>query len=166
MCLKYFVEAKAIAIRRVNIQDLKRLAKATGGKILKSLSDMEGEETIDPACLGTAREVVEEKVGDGELTYIKGCDNKRAATIVLRGANEFMLDEMDRSLHDALMIVKRMLESNTLTVGGGAVEAALSIYLENFATSLGSKGAIGNFEFAEALLVIPHTSCKCCTRRY
>ena len=73
MALKYFVEAKAIAIRRVNIQDLKRLAKATGGKILKSLSDMEGEETIDPACLGTAREVVEEKVGDGELTYIKGC---------------------------------------------------------------------------------------------
>ena len=121
MALKYFVEAKAIAIRRVSMQDLKRIAKATGGKILKSLSDMEGEETIDPACLGTAREVVEEKVGDGELTYIKGCISKAATTIVLRGANEFMLDEMDRSLHDALMIVKRMLESNTLTVGGGAV---------------------------------------------
>ena len=157
MALKYFVEAKAIAIRRVNIQDMKRLAKATGGKILKSLSDMEGEETIDPACLGTAREVVEEKVGDGELTYIKGCENKRAATIVLRGANEFMLDEMDRSLHDALMIVKRMLESNTLTVGGGAVEAALSIYLENFATSLGSREQLAISEFAEALLVIPRT---------
>lgn len=157
MALKYFVEAKAIAIRRVNIQDMKRLAKATGGKILKSLSDMEGEETIDPACLGTAREVVEEKVGDGELTYIKGCVSKRAATIVLRGANEFMLDEMDRSLHDALMIVKRMLESNTLTVGGGAVEAALSIYLENFATSLGSREQLAISEFAEALLVIPRT---------
>jgi len=157
MALKYFVEAKAIAIRRVNIQDMKRLAKATGGKILKSLSDMEGEETIDPACLGTAREVVEEKVGDGELTYIKGCVSKRAATIVLRGANEFMLDEMDRSLHDALMIVKRMLESNTLTVGGGSVEAALSIYLENFATSLGSREQLAISEFAEALLVIPRT---------
>ena len=157
MALKYFVEAKAIAIRRVNIQDLKRLAKATGGKILKSLSDMEGEETIDPACLGTAREVVEEKVGDGELTYIKGCISKAATTIVLRGANEFMLDEMDRSLHDALMIVKRMLESNTLTVGGGAVEAALSIYLEDYATSLGSREQLAISEFAEALLVIPRT---------
>eukprot|EP00944_MAST-04C_sp_MAST-4C-sp1_P009567 g9567.t1 len=157
MALKYFVEAKAIAIRRVNIQDLKRLAKATGGKILKSLSDMEGEETIDPACLGTAREVVEEKVGDGELTYIKGCVSKAATTIVLRGANEFMLDEMDRSLHDALMIVKRMLESNTLTVGGGAVEAALSIYLEDYATSLGSREQLAISEFAEALLVIPRT---------
>ena len=118
---------------------------------------MEGEETIDPACLGTAREVVEEKVGDGELTYIKGCISKAATTIVLRGANEFMLDEMDRSLHDALMIVKRMLESNTLTVGGGAVEAALSIYLEDYATSLGSREQLAISEFAEALLVIPRT---------
>ena len=76
---------------------------------------------------------------------------------MLRGANEFMLDEMDRSLHDALMIVKRMLESNTLTVGGGAVEAALSIYLEDYATSLGSREQLAISEFAEALLVIPRT---------
>ena len=68
-----------------------------------------------------------------------------------------MLDEMDRSLHDALMIVKRMLESNTLTVGGGAVEAALSIYLEDYATSLGSREQLAISEFAEALLVIPRT---------
>ena len=159
MALKYFVEAGAIAIRRVNMQDLKRMAKATGGKVLKTLSDMEGDEVIDPACLGTAREVSEEKIGDGELTYIKGCSRKSATTIVLRGANEFMLDEMDRSLHDALMIVKRMLESNRLTVGGGAVESALSVYLENFATTLGSREQLAISEFAEALLVIPRTLC-------
>jgi T-complex protein 1 subunit alpha len=75
----------------------------------------------------------------------------------LRGANEFMLDEMDRSLHDSLMVVKRMLESNTLTVGGGAVETALSIYLENFATTLGSREQLAVQQYAESLLVIPKT---------
>ena len=61
---------------------------------------------------------------------------KSAASIVLRGANDFMLDEMERSLHDSLCAVKRVMESKTVVAGGGAVEAALSIYLENFATSL------------------------------
>ena len=61
---------------------------------------------------------------------------KSAASIILRGANDFMLDEMERSLHDALCAVKRVMESKSVVAGGGAVEAALSIYLENFATSL------------------------------
>lgn len=157
MALKYFVEAGAIAVRRVALADLRRLARATGGRVLLTLSDLEGEETFDTTAIGTAREVSEEKVGDGELIYVKGCSTKRACTIVLRGANEFMLDEMDRSLHDSLMVVKRMLESNKLTVGGGAVETALSIYLENFATTLGSREQLAVHEFAEALLVIPKT---------
>lgn len=157
MALKYFVEAGAIGIRRVNLGDMRRLAKATGGRVLMTLSDMEGEEVFDPEAIGEAREVAEEKVGDGELIYVKGCKTKAAATIVLRGANEFMLDEMDRSLHDSLMVVKRMLESNTLTVGGGAVETALSIYLENFATTLGSREQLAVQQYAEALLVIPKT---------
>lgn len=61
---------------------------------------------------------------------------RSAASIILRGANDFMVDEMERSIHDALCVVKRVLESKTVVPGGGAVEAALSIYLENFATSL------------------------------
>lgn len=61
---------------------------------------------------------------------------RTSASIILRGANDFMLDEMERSLHDALCVVKRVLESKTVVPGGGAVEAALSIYLENFASSL------------------------------
>ena len=61
---------------------------------------------------------------------------RSAASIILRGANDFMLDEMERSLHDALCVVKRVLDSKKVVPGGGAVEAALSIYLENFATSL------------------------------
>ena len=61
---------------------------------------------------------------------------RTAASVILRGANDFMVDEMERSMHDALMVVKRVLESKTVVPGGGAVEAALSIYLENFASSL------------------------------
>jgi len=68
--------------------------------------------------------------------YCYSTKARSSASIILRGANDFMLDEMERSLHDAICVVKRVLESKTLVPGGGAVEAALSIYLENFATSL------------------------------
>ena len=101
-------------------------AKATGGQVMLTMADVDGgngEENFDPKFLGEAREVCEQRVGDGELTYIKGCKTTAACTILLRGANSFMLDEMDRSLHDSLMVVKRILESNTLCVGGGCVGA-------------------------------------------
>lgn len=154
LCLKYFVEAGAIAARRCNKEDLKRLAKATGGKLVVTMADMEGNETFDPACLGTAETVKEERVGDGELLYVCGCKGG-ASTIVLRGANEYMLDEMDRALHDSLCVVKRMLESNTLVAGGGAVEVSLSVYLEKYATSIDSREQLAIHEFAQALQIIP-----------
>lgn len=157
LCLKYFVESGCMGVRRCKKEDLRRIAKATGGQVVLTLADLEGEETFDPSTLGEADEVSEERVGDGELIFIRGCKTRRATTVVLRGANENMLDEMDRSLHDSLMIVKRMLESNQLVAGGGAVEAALSIYLENFATTLGSREQLAIAEFADALLVIPKT---------
>ncbi|RLN37549.1 hypothetical protein BBJ28_00015468 [Nothophytophthora sp. Chile5] len=157
LCLKYFVESGCMGVRRCKKEDLQRIAKATGGQVVLTLADMEGEETFDPLTLGEAEEVSEERVGDGELIYIKGCKTRQATTVVLRGANENMLDEMDRSMHDAFMVVKRMLESNQLVAGGGAVEAALSIYLENFATTLGSREQLAIAEFADALLVIPKT---------
>lgn len=157
LCMKYFVESKCMAVRRVTKEDMKRLAKATGGTVVLTLADMEGEESFDATNLGHAAVVSEERVGDGELIYVRECQSRKATTVVLRGANENMLDEMDRSLHDAFMVVKRMLESNQLVAGGGAVEAALSIYLENFATTLGSREQLAIAEFAEALLVIPKT---------
>jgi T-complex protein 1 subunit alpha len=83
-----------------------------------------------------------------------GCS---AVTLLLRGANDYMLDEVDRALHDALCIVKRVLETRSVVPGGGAVEAGLSIYLENFADMLGSKEQLAINEFAQALLVIPKT---------
>ncbi|CAI5713605.1 unnamed protein product [Peronospora destructor] len=157
LCLKYFVESGCMGVRRCKKEDLQRIAKATGGQVVLTLADLEGEETFDPLTLGEAQEVSEERVGDGELIYIKGCKTHQATTVVLRGANENMLDEMDRSMHDAFMVVKRMLESNQLVAGGGAVEAALSIYLENFATTLSSREQLAIAEFADALLVIPKT---------
>ena len=96
-------------------------------------------------------------MGDGELLYFRGCKHGSACTIVLRGANEFMLDEMDRALHDSLCVIKRMVESNALVAGGGAVEAALSIYLEGVATTIATREQLAVAQFAEALLVIPRT---------
>lgn len=75
----------------------------------------------------------------------------------MRGANEFFLNEMERSVHDAMCAVKRVLESKKVVPGGGAVEAALSIYLENFATTIGSREQLAIGEFAKSLLIIPKT---------
>lgn len=157
LCLKYFVEAGVICARRCNKDDLKRLAKATGGKVVVTMADMDGNETFEADCLGTCDSFREERIGDGEMMYAYGCRGGGASTIVLRGANEYMLDEMDRALHDSLCVVKRMLESNTLVPGGGAVEAALSVYLEDHATTLDTREQLAMQEFADALLVIPKT---------
>lgn len=157
MCLKYFVEAGAIAVRRVKKDDMRRIAKVTGGQILLSLAGMDGEELFDPVLLGSADKVYEQRVGDNEMIVIEGCSSHKAGSILLRGANEYSLDEMERALHDAMCVIKRVLESNDVVPGGGAVEAALSIHLENFATTLSSREQMAIAEFAEALLVIPKT---------
>nr|CAD7598384.1 unnamed protein product [Timema genevievae] len=157
LCLKYFVEAGAMAVRRCKKSDLKRIAKATGAAYLTSLSNMEGEETFEASAVGEATEVVQELICDEELILIKGPKARTASSIILRGPNDFYCDEMERSVHDALCVVKRVLESKTVVAGGGCVEAALSIYLENFATSLSSREQLAIAEFAKSLLVIPKT---------
>ncbi len=136
LCLKEFVEAGAMAVRRCKKEDLRRIARATGGQLISSLANLEGEESFEPGYLGTAEEVVQERVSDDELILIKGTKVVSSASIILRGANDYMLDEMERALHDTLSIIKRTLESGAIVPGGGAVESALSIYLENFATTL------------------------------
>ena len=136
LCLKEFVEAGAMAVRRCRKEDLRRIAKATGGTLISSLADLEGNETYESSYLGVADEVVQERISDDELILIKGTRVVNSASIVLRGANDYMLDEMERALHDTLSIIKRTLESGSVVPGGGAVESALSIYLENFATTL------------------------------
>jgi len=157
LCMKYFVEAGIICARRCNREDLKRLAKATGGRVVTTMADMEGNESFDLECLGACDAVREVRIGDGEMLYVYGCKGHGASTIVLRGANEYMLDEMDRALHDSLCVVKRMLESNTLVPGGGAAEAALSVHLDDYAHTIDSREQLVIQEYADALLVIPKT---------
>ncbi|KAJ1529873.1 hypothetical protein ONE63_006605 [Megalurothrips usitatus] len=157
LCLKYFVEAGAMAVRRVKKSDLKRIAKATGAQFLTSLTNMEGEESFEASSVGEAAEVVQDLICDDELILIKGPKARTASSIILRGPNDFYCDEMERSIHDSLCVVKRVLESKSVVAGGGAVEAALSIYLENFATSLSSREQLAIAEFARSLLVIPKT---------
>lgn len=155
LCLKYFVESGSMAVRRCKKIDLKRIAKATGAQMISTMANLEGEETFEVSFLGQAEEVVQERICDDELILIKGPKVRTAASLVLRGANDFMCDEMERSVHDALCVVKRVLESKSVVPGGGAVEAALSIYLENFASSLSSREQLAIAEFANSLLVIP-----------
>jgi len=155
--LKELVEAGVMAVRRVKKEDLKRIAKATGATVTASLANLEGEEQFDVSLLGSAEEVVQERVSDDELILIKSPKARTSASIILRGANDYMLDEMERSVHDALCVVRRVLESKSLVVGGGSVEVALNVYLESFAMSLASREQLSVAEFANALLVIPKT---------
>ncbi|KAH8155289.1 uncharacterized protein LAJ45_00299 [Morchella importuna] len=157
LCLKTFVEKGAMAVRRCKKEDLRRIAKATGATLISSLSNLEGEEVFEPSSLGTAEEVVQERISDDECILVKGTKAFSSASIILRGPNDYQLDEMERSVHDSLCAVKRTLESGKVVPGGGAVETALSIYLENFATTLGSREQLAIAEFASSLLVIPKT---------
>ncbi|KAI8838352.1 hypothetical protein BC829DRAFT_426147 [Chytridium lagenaria] len=119
-----FVEAGCMAVRR-------RIAKATGATFISTLANLEGEETL-------IQEVVQERISDDECILVKGTKVHSSASLILRGANDFMLDEMERSIHDCLC--------------AWCVETALSIYLENFATSVGSREQLAIAEYAQALL--------------
>jgi len=160
MAMKLFVEAGAIAVRRVAKEDLRAIAKCCGGQVLMSLADADEAnfaEVFDPSNLGECDLVQEVRVGDGELLFFQGCPNQRSQTIILRGANDFMLDEIDRSLHDSMMVVKRVLESKAVVPGGGAVEVALSVYLEGLAGTMASREQLAIAAFAQSLLIIPKT---------
>merc|ERR1739848_227217 len=157
MNLKYFVDAKCIAVRRVLKKDMKRIAKSCGGTIVSSLANLEGEEEYETACLGYCASVGQEKVCDDELMVFRGLKSRTTASVIIRGANDFMCDEIERAVHDALCVIKRVGESKSVVPGGGCVEAALSIFLENYASTIATKEQVAIIEFAQALLVIPRT---------
>merc|ERR1712166_1728626 len=154
--LKYFVERNVIAIRRVKQTDLRRIANNCGAKIVVSLADIDTcEESFDPENLGSCDLVEERRVGDWEYMFFEGMAESRAQTIICRGANDFFLDEVERSIHDSLCVVKRVLESNSVVAGGGSVEVALAVHLDEYARTLGSREQLAMAEFSEALQVIP-----------
>ena len=155
--LKYFIEKGVYAIRRVNKGHLKRIAASSGAKVVVSMADEDNgdEEHFLAENLGQCDRVYETKIGDWEYTMLEGMVATRAQTIILRGANDFFVAEIERSLHDSLCVIKRVLESKSVVVGGGSVEAALSIYLDDFARTLGTREQLAIAEFSEALLCIP-----------
>ncbi|CAD6584558.1 MAG: T-complex protein 1 subunit alpha [Alectoria sarmentosa] len=157
LVLKQFIEKGAMAVRRCKKEDLRRIAKATGATLISSLSDLNGDEKFEAASLGHAEEVVQERISDDECILVKGTKVHTSASIILRGSNDYQLDEMERSIHDSLSAVKRTLESGSIVPGGGAVETALHIYLEEFAVTVGSREQLAIGEFAQSLLIIPRT---------
>lgn len=157
LVLKLFVEKGAMAVRRCKKEDLRRIAKATGATLISSLSDLNGDEKFEPSSLGHADEVVQERISDDECILVKGTRAFSSASIILRGSNDYQLDEMERSMHDSLSAVKRTLESGSIVPGGGAVETALHIYLEEFAVTVSSRVQMAIGEFAQSLLVVPKT---------
>ncbi|KAJ1800809.1 chaperonin-containing T-complex alpha subunit Cct1 [Coemansia sp. RSA 2399] len=155
MYVKMFAEAGAVTVTRVPKDDARRIAKGTGASLLTTLANLDGDESVEPSSLGSAELVEQVRLSDDDIVVIRGANEQPASTVILRGANEYMLDEMERSLHDSLCTVKRVLESGAVVPGGGAVEAALDIYLESFATTLGSREQLAIVEFANSLLSIP-----------
>lgn len=155
MASKHLVEAGIMGVRRVLLKDMRNIARATGGQVILSLADIEGNESIDPSYLGEAESFTQEQISDHELLIVRGTKNGQCASILLRGANDMMLDEMDRSVHDSLMAVKRVLESKEVVPGGGAVETAVAMHLEAFAEQLGMREQLAIAEYAAAMLVVP-----------
>lgn len=149
LVLKLFIEKGAMAVRRCKKEDLRRIAKATGATLVSSLSDLNGDEKFEASSLGHAEEVSQERISDDECIIVKGTKAQTSASIILRGSNDYQLDEMERSIHDSLSAVKRTLESGSIVPGGGAVETALHIYLEEFAVTVVSNP-----------LPVPHLSMK------
>lgn len=160
MSIKYLVQAGCLGVRRVDKADMKRLAKCTGARVQLTLATIEGDEAFDADCLGYADVVEEERVGDNDFIFVKGCKSSKASTMLLRGANEFLLEETERSMHDAMMAVSKTCESNYVVPGGGSVETALNIHLTEYAAGLeDGRLQLPIMEFAEALLMIPTTLC-------
>lgn len=95
-CAKYLLDAGAMGVRRVDKKDLRQIAKATGGSIVLTLSDLENKESFDPAALGESEQVSQEYISDKELIFFRGTKNTATSSIILRGPNDYALEEMDR----------------------------------------------------------------------
>ncbi len=145
----YFAKAGIFACRRVSKDEMKKLARATGAKIISNLSDLNSEQ------LGKAETVEEIKVGEESATYIRGCINPKAVTIVLRGGTSHVIDEIERAVKDGLGDVSAAIKNGKIVAGGGAVEIELSRRLKIFAKTLSGREQLAVEEFATALESIP-----------
>jgi T-complex protein 1 subunit eta len=149
LATQYFADRGIFSAGRVGTDDLDRVAKATGAFVQTSVFG------ITQAVLGNCENFEEKGLGDERFNFFTGCPKAKTATIILRGGGEQFLEETDRSVHDALMIVKRAMSSRTVVAGGGAIEMELSHILRTHSrTILGKQQLIMN-SYARALEVIP-----------
>ncbi len=147
----YLAKAGILAVRRVKKSDIENLARATGANIVNSI------DTITNKDLGSAGLVEERKVSGDEMIYVSKCKNPKAVSIIVRGGTEHVVDELERAMHDALMVVSVVIEGKKIVAGGGAPETELSLQLRRYASQEGGRAQLAIEAFASALEVIPRT---------
>jgi thermosome len=151
MAQHFLARKGVIAIRRAKKSDMEKLARATGGKIVSSIN------SLSAADLGYAALVEERKTGDDKMTYVEGCKNPKSVTLLIRGGTQRMTAEAERSIHDALSVVKDLLEEPKIVAGGSAPEMEMSSVLKKYAQTLPGREQLAVQIFAEALEAIAVT---------
>jgi thermosome len=149
---QHFLAKKGIlAVRRAKESDMTKLAKATGARIVTNLDDLTEKD------LGSAQLVEERRVEQDKWVFVEGCKNPKAVSILVRGGSQRVVDEAERSVHDAIMVVKDVLERPAIVAGGGAPEAEIAGKLREYATKLSGREQLAVLKFADALESIPLT---------
>ncbi|MEK6968132.1 MAG: thermosome subunit beta [Nanoarchaeota archaeon] len=147
----YLAKKGIYALRRVGEDDMKKLAQATGARIVNKLEDLSAED------LGFAGIVEAIKIGDEQMTAIRNCKNPKAVTILVRGGTVHVIDEVKRAIEDAIGDIAAVMKTGKAVAGAGAVEIELAQQLAKFADSLSGREQLAVKAFAEALEVIPRT---------
>jgi len=154
LATQYFADRDIFCAGRVSSEDLERVCQATGASIQSTCSD------IQPQHLGTCESFDERQIGGERFNFFAGCPGAKTCTLVLRGGAEQFIAEVERSLHDAIMIVKRAIKHTEIVAGGGACEMEVSAHLHSFADrNVPHKQQAIIKSFAKALEVIPRQLC-------
>lgn len=147
---QHFLAKEGIfAVRRVKKSDMEKLAKATGSTVVTKIEELTADE------LGTARLLEVRKLGEDELTFITGCQNPKAVSLLLRGGTEHVIDEVERSLDDAMSVVAVAIEDGRMVTGGGSTAAEIALRLREYAATVGGREQIAIDAYASAMEVIP-----------
>ncbi len=151
MAQHYLAKAGIIAVRRIKESDLEKLTRATGARIVTNLDDLFEKD------LGSADLVEERKIEEDKWVFVEGCKHPKSVTLLLRGGSQRVVDEVERSVHDALMVVKDVMENPSIVAGGGAPETYAATKLRSWAKSLEGREQLAAEKFADALESIPLT---------
>jgi chaperonin GroEL (HSP60 family) len=147
----YLAKYGIMAVRRVKESDMIKLGKATGGRVISNLDDLTEKD------LGTADLAHQKKVESDKWVFVEGCKNPQSVTLLIRGGSQRVIDEVDRSIHDALMVVKDVIEKPEIVAGGGAPESYAASQLKEWADSFDGREQLAIKKYAEALEIIPLT---------